>query len=126
MKKSKNFRQGLPFRRNTYIECFSLLHKNRSKFFMNPNDTTILSAAEKINYFALIRAYKVISHYKKVDPESMDANLRNRFEAWRNDEKNIREKDIAEMVVTEEMMYAFFFRDDIEKMLGFSLDPGED
>ena len=86
---------------------------------MNPNDTTISSVAEKINYFALIRAYRVIREYKKVDPESVDADLRKRFEEWRNDEKNMQEKDIAELVVMEEMMYAFFFHDEIEKKMGF-------
>ena len=92
---------------------------------MNPS-TTSIPPTEKINYFALIRAYKVIKAYKKVDPEMADKDLRKRFEEWRNDEKNIREKDIAELVVMEEMMYAFFFRDEIEAVLGFSLDPEDD
>ena len=93
---------------------------------MNPTPTTPPPAAEKVNYFALIRAYKVIRAYKKNDPKTISKDLREQFEEWRNDEKNRQEKEIAEMVVVEEMMYAFFFRDEIEKMLGFSLDPEED
>ena len=84
------------------------------------------TAVENMNYWALIRAYKIIREFKKTDPDNTNADLIAKYEEWRNDNLNLREKDIAEMVVFEEMLYGFFFRDKIEAMLGFALTPGDE
>ena len=92
-------------------------------------DTTVHTAtgaavdAQQINYAALIRAYKVVREFKKLEPNQANETLVHAYEAWRNGEEYAVEKYIAEMVVMEEMMYAFFFGEEINKKLGFELIP---
>jgi hypothetical protein len=93
---------------------------------MNTNVNTATGAAvdtQQINYAALIRAYKVVREFKKLKSSQITETLRNSYEAWRNEEKHAAEKDIAEMVVIDEMMYAFFFGEEINQKLGFELIP---
>ena len=93
---------------------------------MNSTKKTTAPVPEKINYFALIRAYKVIKSFKQLAPEQRSDELRIRFEEWMNEEKNGIEKAIAESVVMEEMMYNFFFGEEINKALGFELIPDDE
>ena len=95
-------------------------------------DTTVNTAAgaavaaEQINYVALIKAYKVVRSFKRLKPNPTNEALLHAYETWRNEEEYAVEKYIAEMVVIEEMMYTFFFGEEINKKLGFELIPAKE
>ena len=93
---------------------------------MDSTNKTTAPVPEKINYFSLIRAYKVIKSFKQLAPEQRSDELRIQFEEWMNEEKNGIEKAIAESVVIEEMMYNFFFGKEINEALGFTVIPDDE
>jgi hypothetical protein len=81
------------------------------------------AAVGAINYSALISAYRVIKEYKKTGPDAKGEAMKRRFEEWMNEEKYCREKQIAEMVVNEELLYYFCFGEEINRRVGFELVP---
>lgn len=84
--------------------------------------TTVISTG--INYHALIRAYKLIKQFRGGNGyEKFDDKLVRDFEAWRYNEENAREKDIADELVIDELLYAFCFGEEINQRLGFELVP---
>lgn len=79
----------------------------------------------QIDYFALIRAYKIIREYAQLAPENMNEILKNKFEAWRDKDEHCVEKHIAEMIVLDEALRSFCFGDEINAKVGFELIPDE-
>lgn len=79
----------------------------------------------KLDYFALIMSYKIIREYKLLDEKDISEKLKSSFDRWMNDGKHGAEKHIAELVVIEEMMFSFFFGEEINKQVGFEIIPAE-
>ena len=77
-------------------------------------------APAPIDYFALIRAYKVIRAFRQLAPWQIDDALRRRFDEWMCDNRNRTEKEIAESVVVQEMIYGFFLGEEIAESAGFT------
>ena len=93
---------------------------------MGSNEKISGPAPAPIDYFALIRAYKVIRAFRQLAPKPVDEALQRRFDAWRNDPANQTEKEIAESVVVQERMYSFFLGEEINEAVGFTLIPDEE
>lgn len=95
---------------------------------MKTSESTIneVGGVSKFNFYALIRAYKLIRLFVGMKPEEVTDELKQKYDSWRNDEKNIAEKNIAEMVVVAEQLNLLIYQEEVEQQLRFPLFDSDD